>query len=211
VRTDDLIGMLATGAGPAPRAALARRVAPAGLLGLLASVALTIGLLGWVPPAVLALPAWWIKFAFPIALAGALGWAAAELGRPASRGARPWVWVSAIGLVVVVLAVWEGSSIAPGGRVEWVLGASWRTCPIAILGLSLPALGAAFWALRGLAPTRPRAAGLAAGLFAGALGAAGYALACAELSMGFVAAWYSLGIALSGGLGAALGPRLLRW
>ena len=72
-------------------------------------------------------------------------------------------------------------------------------------------MGAAFWALRGLAPTRPRAAGLAAGLLAGAVGATGYALSCSELSMAFVAIWYTLGIALAGGLGALLGPRLLRW
>jgi hypothetical protein len=30
-------------------------------------------------------------------------------------------------------------------------------------------------------------------------------------SPAFVAVWYSLGIALAGGLGAALGPGLLRW
>jgi len=77
--------------------------------------------------------------------------------------------------------------------------------------LSLPALAGALWALRGLAPTRPRAAGLAAGLLAGGLGAFGYALSCTELSPAFVAIWYSLGIALAGALGAALGPRILRW
>jgi hypothetical protein len=70
---------------------------------------------------------------------------------------------------------------------------------------------ASLWALRGLAPTRPRAAGLAAGLLAGAIGAFAYALACHEVSVAFVALWYSLGIALSGALGALLGPRLLRW
>jgi hypothetical protein len=80
-----------------------------------------------------------------------------------------------------------------------------------VLLLSLPALAAALWALRGLAPTRPRAAGLAAGLLAGGLGAAGYALSCTELSPAFVAVWYSLGIALAGGLGASLGPWALRW
>jgi hypothetical protein len=43
------------------------------------------------------------------------------------------------------------------------------------------------------------------------LGASGYALACPEASPAFVAVWYSLGVLLTGLLGAALGPRLLRW
>ena len=56
-----------------------------------------------------------------------------------------------------------------------------------------------------------RAATAIARLFAGALGAAGYALACTETSPGFVAAWYSLGIGLTAALGAIVGPRVLRW
>jgi hypothetical protein len=80
-----------------------------------------------------------------------------------------------------------------------------------VLALSLPALAAALWALRDLAPTRPRAAGAAAGLLAGSIGAIGYALHCPEAAIAFVAAWYTAGIALTGALGAALGPRVLRW
>jgi hypothetical protein len=80
-----------------------------------------------------------------------------------------------------------------------------------VLALSLPALAAALWAVRGLAPTRPRTAGFAAGLLAGSVGAIGYALSCAEASPAFVALWYTLGIALTGAVGAVLGPRVLRW
>jgi hypothetical protein len=96
-------------------------------------------------------------------------------------------------------------------RLEGLLGHSWLQCPVNVLLLSLPALAAALWAVRGLAPTRPRLTGLAAGLFAGAIGAVGYALACTELSMAFVSVWYSAGILLTGLLGAVLGPRVLRW
>ncbi|MFO1333443.1 MAG: NrsF family protein, partial [Rubrivivax sp.] len=56
-----------------------------------------------------------------------------------------------------------------------------------------------------------RAAGFAAGLLAGAIGALAYALACTEMAMSFVAAWYTLGILMVGALGALLGPRVLRW
>jgi hypothetical protein len=85
------------------------------------------------------------------------------------------------------------------------------TCPWSVFLLSLPALAATLALLRQRAPTRLRAAGAAAGLFAGALGAAGYALSCTEESAAFVAVWYTLGIVLSTALGALLGPRVLRW
>ena len=91
------------------------------------------------------------------------------------------------------------------------MGQSWQACPLVVAALAAPVLAGLLWALRGLAPTRPRAAGAAAGLLAGALGAAGYALACTEDSTTFIAVWYSAGIAITGGLGAALGPRVLRW
>jgi hypothetical protein len=76
--------------------------------------------------------------------------------------------------------------------------------------LSLPALASARWAVGGLAATRPRAEGLAAGLLAGAAGTDGYALACIEPSTLFIAIWCTLGIGLCGALGDALGPRVLR-
>jgi hypothetical protein len=112
---------------------------------------------------------------------------------------------------MVLLGVIALLTAPAGGHVAVLLGHSWARCPFNVLLLSLPGLAGALWALRGLAPTRPRAAGLAAGLLAGALGALGYSLSCTELSPAFVAVWYSLGVALAGGLGAILGPRLLRW
>jgi hypothetical protein len=99
----------------------------------------------------------------------------------------------------------------PAERYSYMVGHSAARCPWAILALSIPALAGLVWALRGLAPTRLRLAGVCAGLLAGTIGAAGYALSCSEESAAFVAVWYSLGIALCGLLGGALGSRLLRW
>jgi hypothetical protein len=141
----------------------------------------------------------------------ALTWPFARLARPVAHTRAPWRLVGAVVLAMVLLGSWQVLQAEPGSRSQALLGHSWASCPWNVLLLSLPALGGAFWALRGLAPTRPRAAGLAAGLLAGAVGAAGYALSCSELSMAFVAVWYTLGIALAGALGALLGPRLLRW
>jgi hypothetical protein len=80
-----------------------------------------------------------------------------------------------------------------------------------LAALSAPALFAALWALKGLAPTRLALAGAAAGLLSGALGALAYALHCPELAAPFLALWYSLGMLMPAAAGALLGRVLLRW
>ena len=62
-------------------------------------------------------------------------------------------------------------------------------------------------------PVSPSAilAPVAAGVFAGSLGALGYSVICLENSFLFVAVWYTLGIGLSGLLGMLLGPKVLNW
>jgi hypothetical protein len=211
MKTKTLIEMLARGAGPATRSLAWRRLAPATALGVALSAALTLAWLGLVPPDMFAGPALWTKLAYSALLGLAAGLLAGRLGRPAAPTRRAWHWTwSVMGAMGVLglLAWW----ITPSPeRLPALLGHSWALCPWAVLGLSLPALAATLWAMRGLAPTRPRLAGFAAGLLAGASGAAGYSLGCTEESLSFVAVWYTAGVALTGGLGALLGPRLLRW
>lgn len=67
------------------------------------------------------------------------------------------------------------------------------------------------WAVRQAAPTNLRRAGALAGLVAGGLNAAGYALHCTADTLPFVALWYGGTIVLCTRAGALLGPRLLRW
>jgi hypothetical protein len=211
MKTDSLIDLLARGAGPAPGAVEARRLLPAAVLGLLLSAVLAVVLLGPVPASMYATPAPWIKFAYALALAVAGGWLAARLARPVARLRAPRRAVAAVATAMALLAAYALLTRPAGDRVAAVLGHSWLACPWNVLALSLPALAAVLWAIRGLAPTRPRAAGCAAGLFAGALGAFGYALSCTEQSTAFVAIWYSVGIGLTAILGALAGPRVLRW
>jgi hypothetical protein len=92
-----------------------------------------------------------------------------------------------------------------------LLGKSWIFCPWLVLLLAAPIFVGLLWSFRRLAPTRLRAAGAVAGLAAGAWAATVYCLHCPEVSALFVLTWYSLGIALAAGVGALLGPRLLRW
>lgn len=211
MKTQTLIDVLARGAGPAPRSLAWRRMAPAVGFGIVASAALTLWVFGMVPREMFGGAAPWTKLGYAALLIAAAGVLAARLGRPASPTRVAWFRtasvVAAMGFVGLL-----GWWLTPAPqRMSGLLGHSWALCPWAVLGLSLPALAATLWAMRGLAPTRPRRAGFAAGLLAGAAGAAGYSLGCTEESLAFIAVWYTAGVALSAGLGALLGPRLLRW
>ncbi len=99
----------------------------------------------------------------------------------------------------------------PARRGEMMLGETWATCPTNIAMLSAPVFVASLWALRDWAPTRLRLAGAAAGLAAGATGAAVYTLHCPELAAPFLGIWYALGMLIPTALGALIGPRVLRW
>ncbi|ANN77918.1 DUF1109 domain-containing protein [Bordetella flabilis] len=211
MKTDSLIDMLAQGAGPAPRGVVARRLGPAASIGILCSGVLALAVIGPVPHWMLLQAGFWIKLAYAAIMVGTTGLLTARLARPAARVRTP---AQALGCAVGAMALVGAAVVvlAPAGeRLHAVLGSTWMVCPIYVLCLSLPALVAIIHAMRGLAPTRLRRAGFGGGLLAGALGAAGYSLACPELSPAFVAVWYTAGIGAAGLLGALLGPRLLRW
>ena len=92
-----------------------------------------------------------------------------------------------------------------------MFGSNAAFCLKSIPFLAAAPLVAALLALRQGAPENPGLAGAAAGLFAGAIGAAFYATHCPDDSPLFVAAWYSLAIGLVAMAGALAGRRLLRW
>lgn len=211
MKTMALISLLARDAGPAPQTVAARRLIPAVALGLAASGAGALALIGLVPMDLFSHPGWWLKLGCAVALALACAWLLSRLALPLARTHVGWWAVAVVALAMAGLGAVQSALGAPGERMTLVMGHSWVTCPWNVFALSLPGLAGVFWALRGLAPTRLRSAGFVAGLLAGALGAAGYALSCTEVSMAFVAVWYSLGILMTGGVGATLGPRLLRW
>lgn len=212
MNTDDLITMLASGDTRPPPMPL-RRILVWLALSMLASFALMALFLGVRSnlPQVLALPAFWMKFIFTLALA-CIGWRlTARLSLPGSRAG----FIAAL-LALPLLVLWGIAAVslmtaAPGERGELFWGSTWRVCPFLIAALSLPVLFAALRAMRELAPTRLRIAGAAAGLSAGAAAAAVYCLHCPELAAPFVGFWYVLGMLIPTAAGALLGPRVLRW
>ncbi|MTV36228.1 NrsF family protein [Duganella radicis] len=215
MKTDDLIDMLSTGpdAGAATRPQAARALLLPVLGGLLASGALMVVLLGVRRNLLeeLTWPAFWGKLVFSLALAAA-GWLAAK--RLSAPGARTGVLPFYLG--VPVLAVWIAAGVAlsnaaPEARADLFWGATWRYCPLLIALISLPMLAAVLNVMRKRAPTRPRLAGAAAGLAAGAAAAVVYCLHCPELSIVFVGFWYLIGMLIPTALGALVGPRVLAW
>jgi hypothetical protein len=85
------------------------------------------------------------------------------------------------------------------------------SCVAAIVSLSLPGLAGILAAMRWGVPTRPALAGAVAGLLAGAIGGAAYALVCKNDGALFVTVWYTAAIAIVAGLGALIGRKILAW
>lgn len=213
MRTDDLVAMLATGAGAVQPNQAVRRCATAIGWGALGAALLMVGLIGPRPDlaAAVLLPMFWVKLAFVAFLATASWLAALRLSRPGLRLA----WVPGA-LAAPVLAMWLlAASVLMGAdppqRAQLFFGETWASCPFLVALLSAPVFVALLWAMRGLAPTRLGLAGAAAGLLSGAIGALIYSLHCPEMEAPFLGFWYLAGMLIPTAVGALLGPRLLRW
>lgn len=213
MKTDELITLLGVDATPVPRQATSRRLGLALAVSLPLSVALLLVEFGPRRDLVEALfwPMFWVKLLFPLAIAAAGLVLLHRLARPGVRGGGAWPAAVAPVLLIWALAAVDWNMAAPAERGAMLWGATWRSCAFNILALATPTFVAAMGVLRSLAPTRPALAGAAAGALAGGVGGAVYAVHCMELASPFLAVWYVAGIALPVALGAALGPRLLRW
>ena len=213
MRTDDLVSLLAKDAQPVSKGAVPLRLTLFGALGVVAAFVIMVLWLGIRPDLAEAARGFpfWMKAAYTAGLAVA-GFALIErLARPGGAGRVGLILLGLVVLAIVALAVMQLSSTPADGMSAALLGSTWTQCPWRILILSAPGLVALLIAVRRFAPSNPWRAGAAAGLLAGGLGATVYGLFCQESAAPFVAIWYSLGISLSGLLGALLGSRLLRW
>jgi hypothetical protein len=110
-----------------------------------------------------------------------------------------------------VLAAMTLAAASPQDRVQLILGQTAAACPFLIALVAAPLLAAHLVVMRSLAPTRLRWAGAASGFAAGSIGALVYTLHCPELAPPFIGIWYLIGVLIPTGIGAWLGPSLLRW
>jgi hypothetical protein len=132
--------------------------------------------------------------------------------RPGRENEASWAFLffplaAAIALTVVILLLGRDAWGTPLGAREL----SSARCIFCVPFFAAIPFVALIWALRQGAPTRLTLCGAIAGIVAGGLGAAAYALACNSDTVPFIAIWYSGAIALCGLIGARLGPRVLRW
>lgn len=211
--TDDLIARLGATAASRRPVPVTGLILAALAIGLLSALAIVMAI--WGPRHDMAQAVqtmgFWMKASYAASFAAAGVLLMERLGRPGERAPIGMGLAGAAFVVVLLLTVRELLLLPREGWMPAVKGHSWEVCSLRIAGISLPGFVAALWALRHMAPTRPRLAGAAAGLMAGGLGATAYALACNETAATFLASWYSLGMLAWAAVGALLGPRLLRW
>ena len=213
MKTDELISLLAADTAPVPRNAAPRQIAIAVAAGVALAalmMLLTMGVRPDLGQAIL-LPMFWMKVLFPAVVAGASFATLARLSRPGVSARAGGIAIILPVLLLWLLAIAAYASAPLSERAAMVWGQTWQVCTLNIVLISVPIFGAAFFALRQLAPTRLGLAGACAGALSGAAAAAIYAFHCPETALPFMAIWYVAGIAATAGIGAALGPRVLRW
>jgi hypothetical protein len=212
VKTADLIRALAADSEVHPMPP-GRALALALIPGVAIALGLHFAVLGLRPHllALLGEPRLLFKLCLTFLLAALSGALVSRIARPGAGNRRITL------LLVIVPALLAAANLAELLAVpaaEWgqrLVGANAIFCLQSIPFLAAAPLVAALLALRQGAPEHPAIAGAAAGLFAGAIGAALYATHCPDDSPLFVAAWYTLAIGFVVVIGAAAGRRLLRW
>jgi hypothetical protein len=212
MRTDDLIqALVADGGGPRP--SIERRLAAALAAAFVVSAILFAVVLG--PRPDVATAATTIRFVLKIVEALVLAATAAvlvlQLVRPGADRRHAAMAVIAAPLLLAIAVAVEMTLTDSSQWAAKLVGSNSRICLTAIPLLSLPILAAALFVLRLGAPTRPGIAGAVAGLVAGGLAAALYAIHCTDDSPLFVATWYSIAIAMVSLVGGIAAHRLLRW
>lgn len=209
--TDDLIAMLAHGAGPTSPPVgvlLLRMLLPAVAL---AAILMAVGL-GVRDDIAAVLNSVDVQFKFLV-----MGMLATIAGVLLLSEARPHVIGHRTGLlllpVVVLVAgvVVEWLRVPVSERADLFWGEHPEICLISIPILALAPLAAAILALRHGAPAEPVRAGAVAGVLAGGLAATLYAAHCTDDSPLFVGTWYTIAVLFTVALGAWAGHRFARW
>lgn len=211
MKTDELIRLLSQDAPVRMR--LGRALALAVAAGIVASAVLLLATVGLRDDLASAIGT--VRVAFKIGMTLVLAIAAfglvSRIGKPGVP-LRPWALALLLPLALMVVAVGVELVVVP--QDAWaarLIGRNAAFCLFFIPVLSLAPLAGFLAALRNGAPENPGLAGAAAGLAAGAIGAALYAWHCPDDSPLFGAAWYTLAVTFVIAVGYATGRRFLRW
>ena len=213
MKTDDLIAMLSASVEAVDRRQLSRAIAGAVVAAAVVAFAAVLITLGgradFRSPGALGFVATKLLFAVAVSMLALVY--LTRLARPGSGARMP---MALIALPFVGVGGLAAISMIAAPTVRWqamLMGDDWLECLLSIPIIAVVPFALVVWAMRQAAPTHLRRAGALAGLVAGGLSAAGYALHCTGDSLPFVALWYSGTTVICTLAGAALGPRLLRW
>lgn len=213
MKTDDLVNMLSTNVEAVDHRLASRTVTGAIVVGAVVALGAALIMLGARPDvwSAEALAFMIAKLTFAMAVTAVAFFYLTRFARPAGsrRGSIALVALPFVGIVGLAVI-----SLAYAPAVHWqamFMGGEWLECLLSIPIIAIVPFALVVWAVRQGAPTDLRRAGALAGLVAGGMSAAGYALHCTADSLPFVAIWYSGTIMLCTLAGTVLGPRLLRW
>jgi len=211
MKTDRLIEILGANIEPISPRRLRVAVVLALVAGVTGALCLMLATVGPRTDIGAHLPSLAIKLGFALAVAGAGSAFLARSMRPGQHSRRllALMWLPFIALGAAAVAAL--TTAEPASRGALVLGTAWWSCLICIPLFAAIPFAALIGAARNGAPTSLARTGAAAGLVAGAFGAAAYALHGPDDFVPFIAVWYSAAIGLCALVGALLGRRLLQW
>jgi len=212
VKTEDLIDSVARRAGEAPPRSPSMVLAVC--WSALVAAAVFAAAVGVVRPdlgSAIATPRFLLKYAVVLSLAGAAFVLLAESAYPEGPGwwARRILMLPAA--VLGVALAFELATLPANAILPSLIGRNALGCLLYLPLLGLGPLVVLLATLRRSAPARPSLAGFAAGLLAGAIGAAAYAAYCPDDSPLFVAVWYGIAIGMVAVIGRAAGRSVARW
>src|SRR6267154_5374834 len=213
MKTDDLIAMLGTNVERVDHRQAPRTVGVAIAFGVAAALGSTLFVWG-IRSDLNGVGAWTfllLKLAFAAGIVALTSLYLLRVARPGGERKTPIAFLILPFVVIMVLAAFSLASAPSSHWSKMVIGDQWLECLLSIPIIAIVPFAAIIWAVRQTAPTDLVRAGALAGLAAGGVSAAGYALHCTDDSLPFVALWYGGTIAMCTLAGALLGPRLLRW
>jgi hypothetical protein len=152
-----------------------------------------------------------MKLADNLVLVILAAWVALRVSRPTTNPPSAMRALVVPALLLLGAVIYELVTTPVSAWLPRAMGTNGLMCVANIIFLSIIPLSAVVCALRQGAPMSPAVTGAAAGLLAGALGGAVFAMHCVDDSPLFVAIWYALAIGLMSMFGLLIGRHALRW
>jgi hypothetical protein len=213
MKTEELIDLLSTNIEPVDTQKVDRTLQIAIVAGLVLALLTCIVTLGVRPdlnnPGVFGFLL--VKIGFGV-LVTILGWhLLLKHARPGGENHSRIFLTGVPFAALMALAAVNLISVPASHWGHMIMGERWLGCLLSIPIIAVVPFVVITWAVQMAAPTNLLRTGALAGLVAGGISAAAYALHCPDDSLPFVALWYGGTIVLCALAGAVLGPRLLHW